>query len=186
MACLAFCVDSYLSPLRPGSTSPRITSCDKPPVIFSGESCIPLGDVSLPPLLPACADLECITGTVVARMSPRIGATPALLPRLGVGLRIWFAEGWAIHPHQVPHDQCCNSGWMLGCWGGCFPESSWVGDDWCDAELQCYCEEKASPPCSGCRPCPFAPQAGHQYTAAGEPLQAHLVIHGVAGVLCGP
>jgi hypothetical protein len=47
-----------------------------------------------------------------------------------------------MHSHQVPHDQCCTSGYVYGCTGGCVEESG-VGDDWCDAVLECYCAEES-------------------------------------------
>jgi hypothetical protein len=46
-----------------------------------------------------------------------------------------------MHPHQVPHYKCCLAGYVYKCAGGC-TEESLVGDDYCNAELECYCEEK--------------------------------------------
>jgi hypothetical protein len=106
-----------------------------------------------------------------------------MLPRLRVGLRVWFAEVWNTHPHQVPHDQCCPPGKVYTSWGTCLHERL-VGDDYCHASLACYCEEDSD---CGRTPVPFFPArwARCQYPY-GEPLQEHLVIDGVAGVVCGP
>ena len=122
-------------------------------------------------------------------MSPRIGATTALLPRLRVVLRVWFAEAWDMHPHQVPHFQCCPPGWVHDCTGVCTLEV-WVGDDFCHANLECYCEEKVSRPCGGKPPVPFClarwARCQHPYSRAGEPQQGREVMHCVGGVFCRP
>ena len=47
----------FLPGLLPG-TSPRITSCTGGPILFSNESCIPVGDVSSPSLPPPYAELS--------------------------------------------------------------------------------------------------------------------------------
>ena len=60
-----------------------------------------------------------------------------------MGLRDWFAEALGMHAHQVPHAQCCSSGYVQGCIGGCTLES-YLGDNHCDFYLDCYCEEKDS------------------------------------------
>ena len=66
-----------------------------------------------------------------------------------------------MHPHQVPHGQCCSSTEVVDCTGSC-TSASWVGDDYCNAGLECYCEEQASPACFGITlPDPFAPHAGY-------------------------
>ena len=63
-----------------------------------------------------------------------------------------------------------------------------MGDNKCDAALRCYCEEQMSDCGKPSAPVCFArcARCQHLYTVADESLQAHLVIHAVGGVLCGP
>jgi hypothetical protein len=139
------------------------------------------------PLQPS----PCIAGTG-SPSSSHISANwchiNTMLHVLRTGLRFWFAEASATHPHQVPHGQCCESGDVYTCSGGC--SLDWVGDFWCDLDLECYCEEKASPACGGKPPVTVCSarcaRCQHPYSGAGELLQGHEVIHGVGGVLCGP
>ena len=142
--CRVVCTLNPAPPL-PGSTSPRIPSCDRAPVLFSGESCLPVGEVSPPPLPLPLQTSQCIAGTVSPSSSNwcHINIMP---PTLRVGQLSWSSEALDMHPHQVPHAQCCPSGDVHSCTGECRP-GRWVGDDHCDADLECYCEEKASPPC---------------------------------------
>ena len=98
-----------------------------------------------------------------------------------------------MHTHQVPHAQCCPSGDVHSCTGKCRPEG-WVGDHWCDADLECYCEEKNSPPCGGKPPVPVCSARWARcqnrniyiYSGLGETLQARQVNHSVVGVLFAP
>ena len=69
-------------------------------------------------------------------------------PQKPLGLRFWFAEARDMHPNQVPHGQCCTSTQVQDCTGAC-TSAAWVGGDECNAGLECYCEEQASPPCFG-------------------------------------
>ena len=91
-----------------------------------------------------------------------------------------------MHPHQVAHGQCCDEGWVRDCTGGCLQEE-WVGDNVCDNQLMCYCEEESD--CDGHPPVPVCSlrwaRCQHPYTVAGAPLRAHLVMHGVTGLLYG-
>ena len=69
---------------------------------------------------------------------------PQHKPRLRASLRVWFGEAWDMHPHQVPHDQCCDSEDVYTCMGGGCRPVSWVEDDECDTDLACYCEEETT------------------------------------------
>ena len=57
----------------PLGTNPRLPSCSNRPVLFPGESCIPVGEVSPPPL-----------------PTPFIGATATQCCASRVGVRFWF------------------------------------------------------------------------------------------------
>ena len=66
-----------------------------------------------------------------------------------------------MHPHQVRHNICCPGGSVNTCEARCFAElqsdpgsrdiccvEAWkLTDGECHPFLQCYCEEKNSPPC---------------------------------------
>jgi hypothetical protein len=119
-----------------------------------------------------------------------------MLPGLERVFGSGFAEALDIHLHQVPHLQCCPSGEVYSCSGGeCAPESL-VGDFTCHGgglhvSLECYCEEqKLDCGTGGKPPAPVCSarwaQCQHPRTVADESLQAHLLILGMAGVLCGP
>jgi hypothetical protein len=78
-----------------------------------------------------------------------------------------------MHPHQVPHGQCCTSTEVQDCTGSC-TSASWVGNDLCNANLDCYCEEQASTPCVGINlPCPFAPHAGYVFSTHMQVRASH-------------
>ncbi|KAJ1469851.1 hypothetical protein T484DRAFT_1850173 [Baffinella frigidus] len=51
---------------------------------------------------------------------------------------------------KVDHTVCCVEGEIMSCFGGQCMDASWMGegDDLCDAELECYCEESESSACS--------------------------------------
>jgi hypothetical protein len=71
------------------------------------------------------------------------------------------------------------------CLGVC-RKAKMVGNFNCDTELACYCEEEEHDCGNPAVPVYSASWAGYKnpYAAAGQPLQAHLVISGAAGVLC--
>ena len=178
---------SFVDPETGPLSSSRISSCDEPPVLLQGESCISVGDVSsLPPSPPFAALLMHLRHCLPWQLAcVRTGATPALLPRLRVGLPVLLAEAWDPQPHQVPHGRCCASGQVHDCTGSC-TEASWVGDDLCHAELECYCEEEESdcgePPVPVCSARWVSRQ--HPHEGADEPLQGREVMLGADGVLC--
>ena len=86
----------------------------------------------------------CIAGTVFplrSHESVHWCHGKIMLPKLKAGLRVLFSESWYMCLHQVPHLQCCPFDWLYDCMGGdCQPER-WIEDDYCDAGLECYCEE---------------------------------------------
>ena len=191
MACGAYCVEPDFFPCCQATLALASTPAYFHPLCFRGKRVSRWAMYhSLPSLLPSQTS-QCIAGTVppsCSHVSAYWCHHNIMLPTLRVGRRVWCAEARHMHPHQVPHGLCCSSGYVLGCVRGCEPES-WIGNDFCDFELECYCEEEDSD-CSGKCPVPDCSacwaSCQHPCTGAGEPLQAHQIMLGVTSVLCAP